>query len=102
MKKVNCIHANADSTRNECAGHHETFNVLSVDSDLYAAEFLLYVFHYKSTKLHRVKSKMRHFANAATYQGGSDLYNVFMKASQNGDLSILIGMLKKDIGMMNN
>lgn len=52
--------------------------------------------------LHRAKSKLRRHANTTLYQGGSDLYHVFVKASRTGDLSPLISVLKEEIAAVNN
>jgi RNA polymerase sigma-70 factor (ECF subfamily) len=52
--------------------------------------------------LHRAKSKLRQHKNTSLYHGGSNLYNIFMKASRTGDLSSLISILKEDIAAANN
>jgi RNA polymerase sigma-70 factor (ECF subfamily) len=52
--------------------------------------------------LHRAKSKLRRQANTTLYQGGSHLYNVFLKASRSGDLSQLIALLQQEIAAANN
>jgi len=52
--------------------------------------------------LHRAKSKLRNRQHIALYQGGSDLYNLFLKASRTGDLSPLIARLRADIAVVNN
>lgn len=52
--------------------------------------------------LHRAKSKLRNRSHVALYRGGSQLYNVFLKASRTGELSPLIDHLKADIAVVNN
>jgi RNA polymerase sigma-70 factor (ECF subfamily) len=53
--------------------------------------------------LHRAKSKLRRHANTTLYhQGGTHLYNIYLKASRTGELSPLIAILKEDIAALNN
>jgi RNA polymerase sigma-70 factor (ECF subfamily) len=52
--------------------------------------------------LYRAKSKLRNRQNIALYQGGSTLYNLFLKASRTGNFSPLIDRLKADIAVVNN
>ena len=52
--------------------------------------------------LHRAKNKLRTNRQMRVYHGGSDLYNIFLRASRGGDLSPLIRALKEEIAVVNN
>lgn len=52
--------------------------------------------------LHRAKSKLKAHANATVYRGGSQLYNMFLKASRSGDISPLVATLREEITVANN
>ncbi|HEY0679546.1 MAG TPA: sigma-70 family RNA polymerase sigma factor [Chitinophagaceae bacterium] len=51
--------------------------------------------------LHRAKSKLRRREPSATFADGQQLYNVFLKASRNGNINELVSFLKEDIAAMN-
>lgn len=52
--------------------------------------------------IHRAKSKLRSRDHITLYHGGSELYNVFIKASRTGNLTPLIKLLKTEIAAVNN
>jgi RNA polymerase sigma-70 factor (ECF subfamily) len=51
--------------------------------------------------LHRAKSKLRRKAAGSVYADGKELYNIFLKASRNGNINELVAYLKQDIAQMN-
>lgn len=52
--------------------------------------------------VHRAKTKLRVSRQSNVYRGGSHLYNIFLRASQSGDLVPLINALKEEIAVVNN
>lgn len=52
--------------------------------------------------LHRAKSKLLNRNKIVLYRGGSNLYNIFLKASRTGDMAPLVDALKADIAVANN
>lgn len=51
--------------------------------------------------LHRAKSKLRRKAAGSVFAEGKELYNIFLKASRNGQFNELVAYLKQDIAVMN-
>jgi RNA polymerase sigma-70 factor, ECF subfamily len=51
--------------------------------------------------LHRAKTKLRRRTGCSGFADGQTLYNIFLKASRNGNMNELVSFLKEGIAAMN-
>jgi RNA polymerase sigma-70 factor (ECF subfamily) len=51
--------------------------------------------------LHRAKAKLRRKNTGSVFADGQQLYDIFLKASRNGNINELISFLKEEIAAMN-